>query len=257
VSIPVEICVDSVAGARVAEDAGADRIELCAGLAEGGTTPSIGTIREALRAVNRVGVQVLIRPRGGDFVYDADEVDVMLADIAAIRALTPRGGTRVGFVLGALTPAGDIDVPTTRWLLDACDGAPVTFHKAFDLTRDLPAALDVLTQLRVHRVLTSGGHARAVDATGTLRALVARSAGRIAVMAGGGVRAGNVAALVAATGVPEVHLRAAHSVSSPMQFHRDGISISPPQPPNDLIRSITCGEAIHAVRRALGSDQAA
>src|SRR5262249_31206463 len=105
----IEICVDSVAGARIAENAGADRVELCAGLAEGGTTPSIGTIQGALRAVNRIGVQILIRPRGGDFIYDADEVDVMLADIAAIRATTPRGGTRVGFVLGALTPAGDID----------------------------------------------------------------------------------------------------------------------------------------------------
>jgi copper homeostasis protein len=253
----VEICVDSVAGARVAESSGADRIELCAGLAEGGTTPSIGTIREALRAVNRIGVQVLIRPRGGDFIYDADEVDVMLADIAAIRALTVRGGTEVGFVLGALTPAGDIDVPTTRRLLDACADAPITFHKAFDLTRDLSAALDVLTELGVHRVLTSGGHVRAIDGTDTLRALVAQSAGRINVLAGGGVRAANVAALVTATGVPEVHLRAARSVPSPMAFHRDGISISPPEPPDDLVRSITSAEAIHGVRRALGSDLAA
>ena len=251
-STVVEICVDSVAGARIAEAAGADRIELCAGLAEGGTTPSIGTIRAALRAVNRIGVQVMIRPRGGDFVYDTDEVDVMLADIAAILTLTAPDGVRVGFVFGALTPAGDVDVPTTRRLLDACAGAPTAFHRAFDLTRDLPAALDTLTELGVDRVLTSGGRARAIDATDTLRALVARSADRITVLAGGGVRATNVAELVTATGVPEVHLRAARTEPGPMAFHRDGISISPRQPPDDLVRTVTCGTTIHAVRQALG-----
>lgn len=201
----VEICVDHVEGARAAEAAAADRVEVCASLVEGGITPSIGMVRAVLRTVRRVGVQVLIRPRGGDFRYSPAELEVMADDIAAVRALPTE--LTVGFVIGALTAADEIDVPTTRELVSRCGGAPVTFHKAFDRT-EVNRSLDTLLELGIGRVLTSGGQARAVDGVPALASLVRQADGRIAVLAGGGVRPHNVRSIVARTGVPEVHLRA-------------------------------------------------
>jgi copper homeostasis protein len=204
----VEICVDDLSGALAAEQAGADRIELCAALSEGGITPSIGLIRAVLGRLRRIGVVVMIRPRGGNFHVTAEERAVMLADIAAIRAEPHAPGVTVGFVFGALNADGTIDAPTAQALVAASAGAPVTFHKAFDETTDLPAALDTLMALGVNRVLTSGGASTAAAGRAMLRALVAQSAGRITILGGGGVRAHNLRALLAETGVPEVHLRA-------------------------------------------------
>ena len=202
----VEICVEDVAGARTAEACGADRVELCADLLEGGITPSLGMIGTTLAAVSRIGVHVLIRPRGGDFVYDADEVASMLADIAAIRRLPTR--VPVGFVVNALTADGRIDDVVTSRLVAACGEASITFSRAFDEVADQPAALDVLARLGVHRVLTGGGRGPAADHHEELRALVRHAGTRIGVLAAGGVRAVNVAGLVESTGLREVHLRA-------------------------------------------------
>ena len=202
----VEICVDDVAGARTAEQAGADRVELCADLLEGGITPSAGMLERTLAAVTRVGVQVLVRPRGGDFRYDADEVAVMRADIRAARALGAGAPVPVGFVLSGLTADGRVDRAVLAALVDECWGAPVTFSKAFDEVADRRAALADLADLGVHRVLTSGGAATAAAGADELRALAAD--GRVTVLAAGSVRSGTVADLVARTGVPEVHLRA-------------------------------------------------
>ncbi|GAA3389482.1 copper homeostasis protein CutC [Cryptosporangium minutisporangium] len=199
----VEICVDDVDGARIAEACGADRIELCADLLEGGITPSHGMLDAVVGATSRVGVQVLIRPRGGDFVYSADEVRVMRFDIRTF-ARYPR----VGFVLSGLTPSGRVDVPALSELLAECGGAPVTFSRAFDQVDDQFEALDTLAGLGVRRVLTGGGPGTAAEGRDRLRALVEHADGRLAVLAGGSVRSPNVAALVAHTGVPEVHLRA-------------------------------------------------
>lgn len=216
----VEICVDDVSGARDAERYGADRVELCADLVEGGITPSLGMIALTLSSVRRVGVQVLIRPRGGDFVYDADELAVMLADIEAIRAL-PRSVT-VGFVISGLTSTGEVDEPAVRRLVEACGDAPVTFSRAFDAAVDQAAALEVLIGLGVGRVLSGGDPGQATDGIAQLRRLVTQSAGRVEILAGGGIRAHNAADIVAATGVREVHLRAPHE--------RDGrIRTSPDQ----------------------------
>ncbi|SHN75568.1 copper homeostasis protein CutC [Cryptosporangium aurantiacum] len=199
----VEICLDDVDGARVAEREGADRIELCADLLEGGITPSHGMVDAVLGATSRVGVQVLIRPRGGDFVYSADELRVMLFDIRTY-AQYPR----VGFVLSGLTASGRIDVPLLSALLSECGGAPVTYSRAFDEVDEQFAALDTLASLGVARVLTGGGPGAAADGRDRLRALVEHAADRITILAGGSVRSYNVAALVAHTRAPEVHLRA-------------------------------------------------
>jgi copper homeostasis protein len=239
------VCLDDVAGVRVAESAGADRVELCAGLAEGGTTPSVGMVESVLGAVNEIGVNVFVRPRGGDFVLTSEEVGVMCADVRALQRLRADSPVPVGFVIGALTPDGEIDVPVVRMLLDACGDAPVTFHRAFDATRDLTAALDVLIELGVDRVLTSGGSATAREGADVLAELVARAAGRIVVMAGGSVRGGNVADVVARTRVPEVHLRAAVLVPGRSR-HRN------PRLPYDTgKRSVTAAAPILDVRRRL------
>lgn len=208
----LEVCLDDIDGAIAAERRGADRIELCAGLVEGGTTPSIGTVRTVLQHVRRIGVQVLVRQRGGEFVYSDAEVDAMCADIEAIGALPVPPGVRLGFVIGALRPDGTIDRDATARMLAACGNAPVTFHKAFDATPDLDAALDVLIELGLRRVLTSGGAATAVDGAASLARLVARADGRIGILAAGGIRPHNAAEVVARTGVAEVHLRAAAPV---------------------------------------------
>jgi copper homeostasis protein len=241
----VEVCLDDVAGARIAEDAGADRLELCAGLAEGGTTPSIGTVEAVLGAVRRIGVNVLVRPRGGDFVHTPDEVGVMCADIRAVARLRAASPLPVGFVLGALTPDGEVDVPVLRRLLEACGDAPVTFHRAFDATRDLAAALDVLSGLGVARVLTSGGRATALDGAAVLADLVGRAEGRITVMAGGSVRGGNVVEIVERTGVPEVHLRAAAVVPGRSRHRNPHLGYDTGE------RTVTAAAPILDVRRRL------
>jgi copper homeostasis protein len=213
----VEICVDDLDGVSAAERAGADRVELCASLGDGGITPSIGTVGVALRTATRIGVNVLIRQRPGDFVYSGAEVDAMVDDIRAIRALPNPAGVPLAFVIGALRADGTIDVLSTARMLDAAGDAPVTFHKAFDQTPDLLAALDELTVLGVKRVLTSGGAATALDGSELLAELVVRAGDAITILAGGGVRAANVAELVRRTGVTEVHLRAGAAVPSASQ----------------------------------------
>ena len=204
----VEICVDDLAGTLAAESAGADRVELCANLVEGGTTPSFGLIARVLESVTTLGVQVMIRPRGGGFVHSASELSVMLADVRAVRDLAAQAPVPVGLVFGVLTAAGDIDIPAMRELIAAAEGVPVTCHKAFDAARDLFAGRDALTGLGVVRILTSGGAATAAEGSPVLRELVAREPGGPVILAGGSVRAANVARLVADTGVTEVHLRA-------------------------------------------------
>jgi copper homeostasis protein len=210
----LEICLDDVAGAAVAEQAGADRIELCADLAQGGTTPSIGTVSTVLRSISTVGVQVLIRQRPGDFGYSAIEVEAMVSDIEAITRLPRPIGVTVGFVIGALTADARIDVPTTARLLEACGAAPVTFHRAFDEVADQRASLETLIELGLGRVLTSGGRPTALAGMDRLAGLVDQAAGRISVLVAGGVRAHNVVQIVRGTGAGEVHLRTTAGLTS-------------------------------------------
>ncbi len=209
----VEICVEDVEGARIAEEQGADRIELCSDLLEGGITPSIGLVETTLATLTSIPTHVLIRPRGGDFVYDRDEVAVMRADITALAALS--GG--LGFVLSGLTASGQVDRAVVAELVAACAGAPVTFSRAFDAVTDQFAALDVLAGLGVHRVLTGGGPGTAAEGADVLAELVRRGGERIGVLAAGGVRSGNVADLLARTGVREVHLRAPVEIGGRMR----------------------------------------
>ena len=205
----VEACVETVASALAAERGGAGRLELCASLADGGTTPSAGTIA-AVAAHVEIPVFVIIRPRGGGFVYDDSELDVMRRDIDAARRLGADG-----LVFGVLRDDGRVDERRMKMLVDAAADLPVTCHRAFDLTPDLGDALETIVACGVRRVLTSGGAATAIEGAGALAALVARSAGRIGIVAGGGIREAHVQALIRQSGVREVHVRGTRVARTP------------------------------------------
>lgn len=195
----IEAAVESIDGVLAADAEGVDRIELCGLLHDGAVTPSIGLITRALAAV-RTPIHVFIRPRVGDFVYGREDVAVMLADIEAVkRADAP------GVVIGALTADRRVDRALMSELIAAARPMTVGFHRAFDQLADQAAGLETLIELGVAVVLTSGGPARALDGAGQLRRLVDLAAGRISILAGGGITPDNVAELVDRSGVHQVH----------------------------------------------------
>lgn len=210
----VEICVDSVDGAMAAERGGADRVELCDNLMDGGTTPSAGCITLARQRI-RIGLQVIIRPRGGDFCYSETELAVMREDVRLARTLGADG-----IVIGFLSPEGDIDLALTREFLALARPLNVTFHRAFDMCRDPRAALEQLIDLGIDRVLTSGQESSCLEGLDLIAELNRQADGRIIVMPGGGITPRNVTRIVAGTGVKEVHLSARAAVESRMQ-HRN------------------------------------
>lgn len=200
-SVLVEAAVESLDDALSAVAGGAGRLELCARLDVGGTTPDLALIECVVREA-RVPVLAMIRPRGGDFVHSSAELARMHADVRdALRA------GAAGVVLGALDATSRVDVAATASLVRAAGGAPVTFHRAIDDTPDALEALDVLIELGVARVLTSGGAPTALDGAEVLAALVQRAGDRVTIVAGGGVRGGNARLVVERTGVRELHAR--------------------------------------------------
>ncbi len=207
----LEICVDSVESAVAAAVGGAQRVELCSALLEGGLTPSLGLIR-AVRASIGIGVHVMIRPRGGDFLYSPDELSVMRDDIALAA-----GAGADGIVLGLLTVDGDVDVERTREMVELAGPLTVTFHRALDVARDLESAFVAVLQTGVARVLTSGGAPTAKEGRHRLRELVRLAGTRLEVMVGGGVRSENIAELVHATGAGAFHAALRHPVQSPVK----------------------------------------
>lgn len=223
----VEAAVETLHSALAAERAGAGRLELCASLSDGGTTPSAGLIAAVAERV-RIPVFVLIRPRGGGFVYSDDEVGVMLRDI---KLASNRGVD--GVVVGVLTPDNRPDVAHTRALIDAADGLPVTFHRAFDLTRSLPEALEHLIEAGVSRILTSGGEATALAGADVIAALVDQARDRIVVMPGGGIREHNVRELIARTHVSEVHTGLSSLVRTQMSLQKPDVRLRKPSPDDE------------------------
>ena len=228
----VEAAVESAEGAIAAARNGTHRIELCANLSEGGTTPSAGTIEATLARVG-VPVFVMIRPRGGDFLYSGTELDVMMRDIAAARSAGAHG-----VVTGVLTPAGAVDSDRMRALVEAARPLPVTFHRAIDLARDPGEALEALVDCGVSRVLTSGGKPRAVDAIPALAALVRQAGDRIVVMPGGGINAANAVQIVEETGAREIHVGGTLPAASEMRFRRPGISFARPPLPDEYALNV-------------------
>ena len=196
----LEVCVETIDEAIAASDAGAGRLEVCACMSEAGTTPSVGLVGAILERVS-IPAFVMIRPRGGDFTYTDNELDVMRRDIDAMKRLGAHG-----IVSGVLESTRVIDRDATKSLREAAGELPFTFHRAFDLAPELERALDVLRLLGVNRVLTSGGASTAIVGASAI-ARLARQGGETKMLAGGGVRAAHAAELVRTSGVSELHAR--------------------------------------------------
>jgi len=225
--VVVEACVESLEGALAAQQLGVGRVELCMGMAEGGTTPSLGMI-ELARERLRIPVHIMIRPRGGDFCYSDLELETMRRDIQRAR----RVGID-GIVIGVLCEDGTVDELRMRFLLEEIGPMNVTFHRAFDMTRDPHEALQTLFDLRVSRILTSGQQPSVLEGLELIRDLVVRAENRLIVMPGGGVCDDNVEEILARTGAREIHIRASGVRESPMQFRNPRLTLSSPVRPHD------------------------
>lgn len=202
----VEICCNSILSARNAKAGGAYRIELCQALGEGGTTPSAAAIEYCVKELN-LQTRVLIRPRGGNFVYDNDEMRVILRDIELAKRL---GAHAV--VVGFLTAEGDIDTENTRRAVEAADGMGITFHRAFDECRNPKEALEQIIDCGCHKLLTSGCKATAWEGREMLKKLLSQAGRRIGIIGAAGIRVDNVHQLVLETGLYEVHASLKHTV---------------------------------------------
>ncbi len=242
----LEMCVDSVEAAVAAQEGGAGRVELCADLLEGGLTPSLGTIALAYERLT-IPVNVIIRPRGGDFCYSAAEFEVMRRDVAAAKSAGASG-----VVIGLLTADGAVDVPRTRALIELARPLTVTFHRAFDMARDPFLALEALIDLGVDRLLTSGQEETAIEGLDLIAELVRRAGHRLIVMPGGGVTARNVGRVLRTTGAREVHVHAASLRDGPMRYRNAHCTMGGALRPAEFARSVTTAEDVRAVRAGLG-----
>lgn len=245
----IEGCVDSYVSAMAAARGGADRLELCANLSIGGTTPSHALFRQVRRDCG-ARINVLIRPRFGDFLYTTEELEEMGEEIAAFRDLGADG-----VVIGVLTPEGELDTARLARLMERAAGMEVTLHRAFDMTRDPFAALEEAVRLGVTTVLTSGQAGSAPAGKELLRALTARAAGRIDIMAGAGVNRTNIKMLHEYAGVTSFHTSARRgAVDSGMRYRKEGVSMGLPSLSEyelwrmDEEEFRACAQIVHSLR---------
>lgn len=240
----LEVCIDSVEAAVAASRGGAQRVELCADLLEGGVTPSAGMIASVRRQIG-IELFVIVRPRGGDFFYTEPEFEVMQEEIGQARALGVDG-----LVLGLLTEDCSVDVARTRRLVELAAPLPVTFHRAFDHAPDLEAALENVIATGARRVLTSGGAADAAEGAETIARLVKQARGRIGVMPGGGVRLKNIAKL-AATGATEFHSSLRTAYPSPVRAGNPAVAVNRLDTELERTRFTVREEDVRALTEAL------
>lgn len=208
----IEIAANSLTSALAAYEAGADRIELCANLELGGTTPGPGTLI-ATRKQLKIPIHALIRPRGGDFVYSDTEMEEIVQSIEFCRQLGIEG-----IVIGCLTPAGKVDVSKTQRILEHTAGMDLTFHRAFDLVTDQEEALETIIELGFHRILTSGGKNSTPEGAKQIARLIEKAGNRITIMPGGGINNNNITDIAEFTGAAEFHLSCKTVVKSPMEY---------------------------------------
>ena len=242
--IVVEICVDSVNSAVAAERGGAQRIELCSDLLEGGITPSAGLI-ELVRAKVSIGLQVMIRPRGGDFCYDDDEFEIMQRDIGLAKKLGADG-----VVFGMLDADGRPDKTRCQKLVNLARPMDVTFHRAFDMSADLKRSLDDVCAVGADRILTSGGQPTALQGLETISALVKAAKGRIAIMPGSGIKSENARRIVEESGVREIHAGLGSVVPGPMRF-RNSQLVMGKVAEREYQRVIVLEESVRSLCRAV------
>lgn len=222
-SFLLEICVDSVESAIIAESAGAGRLELCSALSEGGVTPSAGLI-ESVRRNTNIRMHILIRPRSGDFLYSDSEFSVMRRDID-----TAGECGADGIVTGMLIREGTVDIERTSLLVEYAQPMSVTFHRAFDMTRDPVKALEDVIAAGASRILTSGQARTAIEGAGIIKSLVTTAGDRIQIMPGGGINEYNIALLATSTEAREYHLSGRQNTESRMTFRRKGIYMGDPR----------------------------
>lgn len=236
----IEICVEGIDGLVTAQEAGADRVEFCAALVEGGLTPSIGTVKTAL-AVATVPFHVIVRPRGGDFLYGDLEFRSMLDDVAALRDLGV-----AGVVVGCLTADGAIDEPRMSGLVAAAGSLNVTCHRAFDMTSDPYEALEALIRCGVGRVLTSGQRDSAIEGAELLAQLVERAGERIIILGCGALDADNIRNIQGQTGLTEMHFAALRDVPSGMLYRNPHVGMGGTNIEREYRVTVTDGEAVAA-----------
>lgn len=207
----IEVCANSLSSALIAQKTGVHRVELCQNLWCGGTTPSAATIALSRQQLS-IDLFVLIRPRSGDFCYSNMEFEVIKQDILYCKK------HRIdGVVIGLLNIDGTIDLERTTHLLELANPMQVTFHRAFDFVQNPLEALEQLIDIGVHRILTSGFQASAWEGRAAIRQLIEAADNRLAILAGGGINPQNVQALIAETGVQEIHLSGKQLIKSPFQ----------------------------------------
>lgn len=215
----MEVCVDSVESAVNAANGGASRLELCCALSEGGLTPTLGLLRVVKQEVE-IPVYVMIRPRGSDFSYSEQEFEVMKEDVVILKE-----GKADGFVFGILTRDGEVDARRCSQLMELASPQPVTFHRAFDMTRDPIRALETIIGLKMDRILTSGQESTALEGLPLIKELVERARGRIAVMAGAGITERNLERILKGSGCREFHCSARTTIDSVMQYRNSHVSM--------------------------------
>lgn len=240
-----EACVDSVDSAIAAEKAGANRIELCSDLLEGGITPGAGMIRLTIEKIN-IPVNVLIRPRGGDFLYSSTDYEVMKQDI-----LFCKNAGAGGVVVGILNESGAIDRERTKNLVDLARPMSITFHRAFDVSRDAFESLNTLIGLGVDRILTSGQESSAFMGINTIKRLIEHASQRLIIMPGGGVNENNIYEIIKGTGAKEIHASARESVKSKMNYRNTKLSMSDSGVFNECEIKIASEERIRKMIKAI------
>lgn len=244
----IELCVEGIDGFLAAQEAGADRVELCASLMEGGLTPSLATIRAAVKAA-RIPVHVIIRPRGGDFLYSQTEFETMRDDIAALRS----EGV-AGVVIGCLTPDGRIDEERTKALVEAARPMSVTCHRAFDMTVDAGEALEALIRCGIDRVLTSGQRDTAVEGLDILKKVNEQAGERIVIMGCGALDVDNIKTVRDGAGLKEMHFAALKTIPSGMRFRNPHVGMGGTEKDREYELTLTDPDAVRAtIAAAKGS----
>lgn len=243
--IILEACVDSVESSIAAQEGGADRIELCADLLEGGITPSAGTIDSVFRCV-KIPIMVMVRPRAGDFFYSDLEFEQMKHEIEFIKKYNA-----AGIVLGILRDDGTVDAERTKTLVELSRPMQITFHRAFDMTRDPYEALDSLIGLGIERVLTSGQELNVVKGIDTIKKLVKSSGDKIIIMPGGGVNEKNAADIISRCGVKEIHASAREKKESRMKFRNPNTTMSDSGNMPEYKLMATSAARIRAIKKSI------
>lgn len=245
----IEVCANSTASCIEAQKGGAYRVELCAGIPEGGTTPSYGEIAVARKMLD-IKLNIIVRPRGGDFLYSDIEHQIMLKDIEMAKKLGVDG-----VVFGCLTPEGDVDIERNRELMAAANGMNVTFHRAFDKCRDPFKALEDIIALGCDRILTSGQQPKAEQGVALLKKVVEQAGNRIIIMPGSGINEDNISYIATETGAVEFHLSARLPVKSKMEFRNETVSMGAAQITiNEFEQDITSAERVSNTIKQLANN---